>query len=66
MPDAASDLQKIIAGLEQKLRAQAAYITRLEKHSRSLDRKNDSLEAAKRDLFEQLRLLIENYEKQAF
>ena len=52
MPDAASDPQKIIAELEQKLRAQAADITRLEKHSRSLERKNDSLEAAKRELFE--------------
>jgi transposase len=60
MQNAASDPQKIIAELEQKLRAQAADITRLEKQSRSLERKNQSLEAAKRELFEQLRLLIEN------
>ena len=60
MQNAASDPQKIIAELEQKLRAQAADITRLEKQSRALERKNDSLEAAKRELFEQLRLLIEN------
>jgi len=60
MQNAASDPQKTIAELEQKLRAQAADITRLEKQSRSLERKNQSLEAAKRELFEQLRLLIEN------
>lgn len=60
MQIAASDPQKIIAELEQKIRAQAADITRLEKQSRSLERKNQSLEAAKRELFEQLRLLIEN------
>jgi transposase len=60
MQNAAYDPQKIIAELEQKLRAQAADITRLEKQSESLERKNDSLEAAKRELFEQLRLLIEN------
>jgi len=60
MQNAASDPQKIIAELEQKLRAQAADITRLEKQSRSLERKNQSLEAAKWELFEQLRLLIEN------
>jgi len=53
MQNAASDPQKIIAELEQKLRAQAVDIARLE-------RKNNSLEAAKRELFEQLRLLIEN------
>ncbi|WP_417521772.1 IS66 family transposase [Marinobacter sp.] len=67
MPSAASDSQKIIAELEQKLRVQAADITRLKKQSRSLERENESLErkaqsleAAKRELFEQLRLLIEN------
>jgi transposase len=60
-------ITQIIAELEQKLRAQAADITRLEKQSQSLERKNDSLErkaqsleAAKRELFEQLCLLIEN------
>lgn len=53
MQNATSDPQKIIAELEQKLRAQATDIARLE-------RKNNSLEAAKRELFEQLRLLIEN------
>lgn len=67
MQNAASDPQKTIAELEQKLRAQAADIARLEKQSRSLEHKNhslerkaQSLEAAKRELFEQLRLLIEN------
>jgi transposase len=60
MRNVASEPQKIIAELEQKLRVQAADITRLEKQSRSLERKNESLEAAKRELFEQLRLLIEN------
>ena len=53
MQNATSNPQKIIAELEQKLRAQATDIARLE-------RKNNSLEAAKRELFEQLRLLIEN------
>ncbi|WP_417545279.1 IS66 family transposase [Marinobacter sp.] len=53
MQNAVSDPQKIIAEQEQKLRAQATDIARLE-------RKNNSLEAAKRELFEQLRLLIEN------
>jgi transposase len=60
MRNAASDPQKIIAEPERKLRSQAADFTRLVKQSRSLECKNQSLEAAKRELFEQPRLLIEN------
>jgi uncharacterized protein (DUF3084 family) len=50
MQNAASDPKKIIAELEQKLRAQAADITRLEKQSRSLECEKDSLERKAKSL----------------
>ncbi|MFC4260039.1 IS66 family transposase, partial [Marinobacter lacisalsi] len=67
MSDAASQSQLSTAQLEQQLRAQEAEIARLkadnsalQRKATSFERKTQSLEAAKRELFEQLRLLIEN------
>ena len=60
MSDAASNTASTIAELQRQLQDQKAENARLAKRNRSLERKTDSLEKAKRDLFEQLRLLIEN------
>lgn len=60
MPDATANTASTIAELQRQLQDQKAENDRLAKRNRSLERKTDSLEKAKRDLFEQLRLLIEN------
>ncbi|KAA8978265.1 IS66 family transposase, partial [Halospina sp. K52047b] len=53
MSDAASSPASTVAELQRQLQQQKAENARLAK-------RNQSLEKAKRDLFEQLRLLIEN------
>lgn len=60
MSDAASELRSTITQLQQKLAQQEADLARLDKENRALARKATSLEMAKRELYEQLRLLIEN------